>query len=55
MKGAGTDLDIDRLLDHAAVIGPELLEREDEVLQVHDGESGDPTVDKPVGQPSDAA
>jgi hypothetical protein len=24
------------LLDHAAVIGPELLEREDEILQVHD-------------------
>ena len=32
-----TDLDVDRLLDHAAVIGPELLQLEDQVLQVHDG------------------
>ncbi len=35
VKCPRADLDIDGLLDHAAAIRPELLQREDEVLQVH--------------------
>ena len=35
MERTGADLDVDGLLDHAAALRPELLEREDEVLQVH--------------------
>src|SRR6185312_8005801 len=35
MKCPRADLDVDRLFDHAAALSPELLEREDEVLQVH--------------------
>src|SRR5690606_9749957 len=35
MERAGADLDVDRLLHDAAAIGPVLLQREDEILQVH--------------------
>lgn len=35
MERARTDLDVDRLLDDAAAARPVLLEREDEILQVH--------------------
>jgi hypothetical protein len=35
VERARADLDVDRLLDHTPVLGPERLEREDQVLQVH--------------------
>ena len=35
MKRAGADRDVDRLLDHAAMLRPEFSEGEDEILQVH--------------------
>src|SRR5690606_7964505 len=36
MEGAGADLDVDRLVQHAAVVSPESLELQDHLLQVHD-------------------
>ena len=47
MERAGADLDVDGLLDDAAAVGPELAEREDEVLQVH-AAARDPTVGRPT-------
>jgi len=35
VKGTGTNLDVDGLFDDASAVGPESLEREDEILQVH--------------------
>jgi hypothetical protein len=49
MERTGTDLDVDRLLDDTTAARPELLEREDEILQVH-ARSGDPTVVTHPGQ-----